>query len=67
MKRYKVGQTVEYSGYKWIIHSIIWIQDNKGKVKKLRLMDEKGNINYSWEYICHHLIYCEINVNKIEN
>lgn len=67
MKRYKIGQMIEYSGYKWRIHSIIWIKDNNGKAKKLRLMDVRGDVKNTWEYICYHFSYCEINVNKIEN
>lgn len=66
MKRYKIGQTIEYSGYKWIIHSIIYIRDNNGKAKKLRLMSLKGDIKYTWEYICHNFVNLEINVNKLE-
>ena len=66
MKRFKVGQTIEYSGYKWIIHSIIWIRDNNGKAKKLRIMSTSGKIIYTWDYICFNFSNCEININKLK-
>lgn len=65
MKKYKIGQIVEYSKYKWKIHSILWIRTIKGKDKKLRLMSIEGDVKSAWENICPYFLHCEINVNKL--